>query len=81
VAEWSVLLTGHGLVVEHVATAPMALLQPRRVLADEGLLGALRFGKNMLTQPDSRKRVLAMRNVFQRHRERLTAVAIVAVKP
>jgi hypothetical protein len=25
--------------------------------------------------------VLAMRNVFQRHRERLTAVAIVAVKP
>jgi SAM-dependent methyltransferase len=81
VAEWSVLLTGHGLVVEHVATAPMALLQPRRVLADEGLLGALRFGKNMLAQPDSRKRVLAMRNVFQRHRERLTAVAIVAVKP
>jgi hypothetical protein len=35
----------------------------------------------MLTQPDSRRRVLAMRNVFQRYRERLTAVAIVAVKP
>ncbi|MDT5173995.1 MAG: hypothetical protein QOG37_1246 [Mycobacterium sp.] len=81
VAEWSALLAGHGLVVEHVATAPMALLQPRRVLADEGLLGALRFAKNVLTQPDARKRVLAMRNNFQRHRERLTAVAIVAVKP
>jgi SAM-dependent methyltransferase len=81
VAEWSALLAGHGLVVEHVATAPMALLQPRRVLADEGLLGALRFGKNVLAQPDSRKRVLAMRDVFQRHREQLAAVAIVAVKP
>ena len=59
----------------------MALLQPRRVIADEGLFGALRFARNVLTQPDARKRVLAMRNTFQRHRERLTAVAIVAVKP
>lgn len=81
VAEWSALLAGHGLVVQHVATAPMALLQPRRVIADEGLVGALRFAKNVLTQPDARKRVLAMRNTFRRHRERLTAVAIVAQKP
>lgn len=81
VAEWSQLLAGHGLVVEHVATAPMALLQPRGVLADEGLLGALRFGKNVLTQPDARKRVLMMRSTFRRHRDRLTAVAIIARKP
>lgn len=81
VAEWSALLAGHGLVVEHVATAPMALLQPRRVIADEGPLGALRFAKNVLTQPDARKRVLAMRNTFRKHQERLTAVAIIARKP
>lgn len=81
VAEWSELLGGHGLVVEHVATAPMALLQPRRVIADEGLWGALRFAKNILTQPDARKRVLAMRNTFRKHRERLAAVAIIARKP
>jgi SAM-dependent methyltransferase len=81
VAEWSELLAGHGLVVEHVAKAPMALLQPRRVIADEGLLGALRFAKNVLTQPDARKRVLAMRNTFRRHQHRLTAVAIIARKP
>ncbi len=37
IAEWSRLLADHGLVVDHVATAPMALLQPRRVIADEGL--------------------------------------------
>src|SRR5205807_3105667 len=29
VAEWSRLLADHGLVVDHVSTAPMALLQPR----------------------------------------------------
>jgi hypothetical protein len=31
----------HGLVVDHMVKAPMALLQPRRAIADEGLLGAL----------------------------------------
>ncbi|ETW24337.1 class I SAM-dependent methyltransferase [Mycobacterium gastri] len=81
IAEWSQLLAGHGLVVEHVATAPMALLQPRRLIADEGLFGALRFAKNVLTQPAARKRVLMMRNTFRKHRERLAAVAIVASKP
>ncbi len=81
VAEWTQLLADHGLLVDHVATAPMALLQPRRLIADEGLLGALRFGKNLLTHHDARRRVLIMRRTFRVHRERLTAVAIVAHKP
>jgi SAM-dependent methyltransferase len=81
VAEWSQLLSAHGLVVDHVATAPMALLQPGRVIADEGLLGALRFARNLLLQPAARKRVLMMRSTFRKHRERLAAVAIVAHKP
>jgi SAM-dependent methyltransferase len=80
VAEWSQLLTDHGLMVDHVATAPMALLQPRRLLADEGLFGALRFARNLLVHRDARKRVLAMRSTFRRHRDRLAAVAIVAHK-
>jgi hypothetical protein len=58
----------------------MALLQPRRLIADEGLLGALRFGKNLLTHRDARRRVLTMRSTFRRHRDRLIAVAIVAHK-
>src|SRR5262249_58396404 len=81
IAEWSQLLADHGLVVDHVATAPMALLQPRRVIADEGFFGALRFARNVLVHRDARKRVLTMRRTFRRHRERLTAVAIVAHKP
>jgi hypothetical protein len=81
IAEWSRLLADHGLVVEQVATAPMALLQPRRVIADEGFTGALRFAKNVLSNRDARKRVLTMHRTFRKHRERLTAVAIVARKP
>ena len=81
IAEWSRLLAEHGLVVDHVATAPMALLQPRRMIADEGLLGALRFAGNVLVHRDARKRVLLMRRTFRRHRRQLAAVAIVARKP
>lgn len=80
-AEWRDLLTAHGLLVEQVHTAPMALLQPRRLVADEGLGGALRFAKNLLTHPSARKRVLAMRKTFRAHRGNLTAVALVARRP
>jgi len=81
IAEWSALLTKHGLVVDHVATAPMALLQPRRLIADEGLLGTLRFAIRLLTSRDGRRRVAQMRRTFRRYRKQLTAVAIVAHKP
>ncbi|WP_343599452.1 methyltransferase domain-containing protein [Mycobacterium sp.] len=81
VAEWTQLLAGAGLVVDAVETAPMALLQPRRLVADEGLPGALRFAKNLLTHPDARRRVLIMRRTFRTYRDRLIAVAIVAHKP
>jgi uncharacterized protein (DUF2249 family) len=81
VAEWTQLLGDHGLIVDHVATAPMALLEPRRLIADEGLPGALRFAKNLLTHRDARRRVLQMRRTFRRHRDRLMALAIVAHKP
>jgi SAM-dependent methyltransferase len=37
IAEWTQLPADHGLVIDHVATAPMALLEPRRLIADEGL--------------------------------------------
>lgn len=81
IAEWTALLGGAGLEIDHVDIAPMALLQPRRIIADEGLRGALRFAKNVLTHGDARRRVLAMRRTFVKHRDSLIAVAIVARKP
>jgi SAM-dependent methyltransferase len=80
VAEWTQLLADDGLTVEHVQTAPMALLQPQRLISDEGLVGALRFAKNVLTHRDARRRVLHMRRTFRRHRDQLIAVALVARK-
>jgi SAM-dependent methyltransferase len=78
VPEWSALLRECGLVTEWVGTAPMALLRPARVVADEGLPGALRFVGNVVTNPVARRRVLAMRHVFAENRDVLTGVAIIA---
>lgn len=79
-AGWQGLLTRHGLVVDSVRTAPMALLQPRRIVADEGFLGALRFARNLLIRRDDRRRVAAMRRAFRRNGDHLIAIAIVARK-
>ena len=80
-AEWSELLTGAGFTVAKVAYAPMALLEPHRLIADEGLFGALRFVFNVLRDSDARARVLNMRATFRRHRDNMAAIEVIAVKP
>jgi hypothetical protein len=58
----------------------MHLLRPRRLIQDEGVRGALRLAKNLLLDGKARRRVLAMRHVFERYRENLSAIFIVAEK-
>ncbi|WP_459547597.1 class I SAM-dependent methyltransferase [Nocardia sp. X0981] len=79
--EWSELLEAAGFEIHAVEFAPMALLQPRRVIADEGLLGTARILRNVLRDRAARQRVLAMRATFNTHRRRLAAIEIVARKP
>lgn len=78
--EWNALLEGAGFRVVHIGYAPMHLLRPRRLIQDEGVLGALRLAKNILLGGAARRRVLAMRRVFERYRENLSAIFIVAEK-
>lgn len=80
-AEWRALLEREGFEVESVTAAPMHLLEPGRIVRDEGLGGALRLLWNLARDPVARKRVLEMRRGFRRHRENLSAVAVVARKP
>lgn len=80
VAEWRELLAASGFRVVAEQRAPMALLEPRRLVADEGLFGALRFAFRMLTRPTARRRVLAMRRTFRAHRHELAAIMLVAIK-
>lgn len=78
--EWRELFVANGFDVARVRFAPMALLQPQRVIADEGLVGALRFVANVVRDRDARARVLQMRATFRRYRDNLAAIELVVVK-
>ena len=79
-SEWRELLAAHGFVVTKHVNAPMHLLEPRRLIRDEGLARALRFIWNVATTPAARQRVRAMHGLFRRYADHLAATAIVAVK-
>jgi SAM-dependent methyltransferase len=78
--EWRALLEEAGLRIVQVDLAPMHLLRPRRLVQDEGVIGALRLARNVLLDRQARRRVLAMRRVFERYRDNLSAISIVAEK-
>jgi ubiquinone/menaquinone biosynthesis C-methylase UbiE len=80
VSEWRALLEAEGFKVESVDMAPMSLLEPGRLIQDEGLAGALRFAWNVLRDSEARQRVLEMRSTFRRDRKQLGAVAITVSK-
>ena len=80
ISEWRALLEAEGFEVRSVETAPMSLLEPGRLIRDEGFIGAARFVWNLLRDSQARRRVLEMRSVFRRQRKQLGAVAITGVK-
>lgn len=79
--EWRELLTSTGFKIQSEATAPMHLLEPRRLVRDEGFFRALRFVFNVIRTPEARKRIFSMRRMFRKHRRHLAAVSFIAVKP
>jgi len=80
VEEWSNLLEQEGFTVEKVETNAMHLLEPGRVVHDEGIFRTIKILFNVATHPKERKRIFAMRRVFRKYGEHLNAVAIVARK-
>jgi hypothetical protein len=79
--QWHELLTAAGLNVVSEQRAPMHLLEPARVIRDEGLLRAVRFATNLALHGAARRRVLGMRRVFRKYRDHLGAMALVGKKP
>lgn len=76
--EWEALLDRAGFDVVERHSAPLHLLEPRRLIADEGLSGAARFLVNVLRHPAERRRVLAMRRAMSGNAAHLEACALVA---
>ncbi|HRN55567.1 MAG TPA: class I SAM-dependent methyltransferase [Agriterribacter sp.] len=80
VTEWSRLLQEEGFEIVKIDTNPMALLELRRVLQDEGFFRMLKIMFNVMRYGDLRKRILQMRRIFRKHKNDMSAVAIIAKK-
>ncbi|HVT29063.1 MAG TPA: methyltransferase domain-containing protein [Lacipirellulaceae bacterium] len=80
ICEWRELLESAGLTVVAEETAPMHLMEPARLIRDEGLFRAIRFAWNVAWHTAARRRVLAMRRIFRKYARHLAAVALVAEK-
>ena len=78
IAEWTRWLGDSGFEVEQCKESPMRLLEPDRIVRDEGYAGAVRFMFNVLRTPGARKRLFELRRVFRQYQSSLCAVALVA---
>lgn len=78
VREWRSWLEQAGFTVEQTTTAPMHLLEPDRLVRDEGAVGATRFLCNVLRTRGATSRLRAVRGVFRQYRDHLCAVGFIA---
>lgn len=80
VTGWRELLTEHGFEVTEQASLPLHLLEPRRLVSDEGIAGAVRFVANVARDRDARTRVVAMRKAMRANASNLQAIGLVATR-
>ena len=78
--EWRELLEAEGFEVLWRGKEPMALLDMKRNIADEGIGGVLRILRNVLGNKDIRARVLNMKHTFDKYSNELTGIAFVVRK-
>lgn len=79
--EWQQLLESEGLTVKTIETEPFHLLEPKRLITDEGFLGALKFAANLMRNTNARNIVLDMKNVFRKYKTHMNGMVMVALKP
>ena len=77
---WKSLFTEAGFDVDRTFTAPLHLLEPKRLIADEGPLGAARFVSRVIRDGAARKRVIAMRKAMSGNSDHMEACAFTAVR-
>lgn len=80
VEEWKILVKEEGFEIIEIKTAEMRLLEPSRLIDDEGFSGFLTIIKNIATQTEVRERVIKMKKVFKKYEEHLCAFVMIAKK-
>ena len=79
-SEWVALIEKEGFRIRNLWTRPMLLLEPSRIIRDEGIFNTLTTVYNVIRRPKARKKILEMRKLFQSHRNEIKAIAVVAEK-
>lgn len=79
-SEWREILEREGFRIKSLWMRPMLLLEPSRVVRDEGIFNTLTTVYNVMKRPQARKKILEMRKLFRAHRQEIRAVGIVAEK-
>ncbi|MDH0674408.1 MULTISPECIES: methyltransferase domain-containing protein [unclassified Empedobacter] len=80
IEEWKNRLINEGFEIITIETAEMHLLEPSRLIDDEGFNGFMTIVKNIATQPEIRERVIKMKKIFKKYEEHLCATVIMAKK-
>ena len=75
---WIDTCEGTGLHVLHHQTGAMGLLNPARIIQDEGFRDAIKFFWNVLTQAQVRNRLLAIRRIFKQYKQELGYIVLCA---
>jgi ubiquinone/menaquinone biosynthesis C-methylase UbiE len=78
--EWSVLLEKEGFRIHSVEKNGMCLLEPKRMIQDEGLMGFMKINWNIIRNRSARKRVSEMQQTYKKHAQNMNALVIVAEK-
>ena len=73
---WADLLAEHGIVASTPHLTPLHLLEPGRLLNDEGVGGTAKFIYNVARNPAARKRVVAMRRSMSSNAANLQAIGV-----
>jgi cyclopropane fatty-acyl-phospholipid synthase-like methyltransferase len=80
VENWIATIESTGFQVQQHQTGTMQLLNPAQVIQDEGIFNTLQIVRNLLTQPQLRKRILSIKQVFQQHQQDLGYIILSATK-
>lgn len=78
--EWCILLRNEGFKIREMYASPMHLLEPKRMISDEGFLRTLKIGFNILTHPKAKNKIMQMRAIFKKYEQQMTAFGIIAEK-
>lgn len=78
--EWCKLIENEGFEIVHILNNPFHLLEPKRIIDDEGFFRTLKIAFNILTHKHERDRILNMARIFKKYDKQMESIAVIARK-